>query len=187
MAKVIVIVADGFEEIEAVSVIDILRRADVEVSVTGIKDGYATGAQNIVIRPDTTLEDIDEDDYDMVVLPGGTVGARNINKSREADLLIRKFAEEEKYIAAICAAPYVLAEKGILKGCMATSYPGFREKVEKDSEYVEAVVVVDENIITSRGPATAAEFGFTLVELLVSEEKAEELREAMLFNYMNED
>jgi len=182
MAKVIVILADGFEEIEAVSVIDILRRADIHVCVAGLRDGFIKGAQGLIIKPDSTLEDVDEDEYDMIVLPGGTVGARNILNSKEADSILRKYKEEDKYIAAICAAPFVLAEKGLLDGCMATSYPSFRSKVEPDCEYQEAIVVVDENIITSRGPGTAAEFGFTLVELLVEEDTAQKLREAMLFS-----
>jgi len=182
MGKVIVLLAEGFEEIEAVSVIDVLRRADIEVCVAGLKDGHIKGAHGLMIKPDAALEDIDEDNFDMVVLPGGATGANNISASKDADELLRKYAKEEKYIAAICAAPAVLAEKGLLKGCMATSYPSFREVVEKDSDYHEAVVVVDENIITSRGPATAAEFAFTLVEVLVEEDTAEKLREGMLFN-----
>lgn len=181
MAKVIVILADGFEEIEAVSIIDILRRAKVEVCAAGLKDLMVKGAHGLVVKADATLEDIDEDEYDMVVLPGGTQGAKNIAASSSADALLRKFAKEEKYLAAICAAPFVLAEKKLLNGCMATSYPAFREIVEKDSDYQEAVVVVDENIVTSRGPATAAEFAFTLVELLVEEDTAQMLREGMLF------
>lgn len=182
MAKVMVLLAEGFEEIEAVTVIDILRRAEVEVCVAGISEGPVNGAQGIVIQPDSTLAEINGDDYDMVVLPGGSAGARNIAKSDEADSILRKFAKEEKYIGAICAAPAVLAEKGILEGRLATSYPGFKDKVASHSEYQEAIVVVDENIVTSRGPATAAEFAFTLVELLVEEDTAEKLREAMLFD-----
>lgn len=182
MGKVIVLLADGFEEIEAVSIIDILRRAEVDVCVTGLKDGMVKGAHGILVKPDKSLEDIEEDEYDMVVLPGGSTGANNIAASKDADALLRKFSKEDKFIAAICAAPAVLAEKGLLKGCMATSYPSFRETVEEDSDYQEAIVVVDENIITSRGPATAAEFAFTLVEVLVEEDTAEKLREAMLFD-----
>ncbi|ADD67111.1 DJ-1 family protein [Denitrovibrio acetiphilus DSM 12809] len=181
MGKVIVVLADGFEEIEAVSVIDILRRADVEVCAAGVKDGNVKGAHGLIVKPDSTLEDIDEDDYDMIVLPGGAVGAENIGKSKDADDILRKFKKDDKYIAAICAAPKILADKGLLNGCMATSYPSFKDAVAKDSDYQEAIVVVDENIITSRGPATAAEFAFTLVELLVEEDTAEKLREGMLF------
>lgn len=182
MAKVIVVLAEGFEEIEAVSVIDILRRAEVEVCVAGIKEGDVKGAQGLIVKPDALLSDVNSGGYDMVVLPGGTVGARNILNDETADKILRKFADEEKYIAAICAAPFVLAEKGLLEGRMATSYPSFRDKVERGCDYQEALVVVDENIITSRGPATAAEFAFTLVELLVEEDTAEKLREGMLFN-----
>lgn len=187
MAKVIVVLADGFEEIEAVSVIDILRRAEVEVCAAGLSSAVVKGAQGILITPDAALSEVNADEYDMIVLPGGSVGARNILEDETADSILRKFAKEEKYIAAICAAPHVLAEKGLLNGCMATSYPGFKEKVAKNSDYHEAIVVVDENIVTSRGPATAAEFAFTLVELLVEEDTAEKLREAMLFNYVEEE
>lgn len=187
MAKVLVLLAEGFEEIEAVTVVDILRRAEIEVCVAGIDDGLVKGAHGILVKSDRLLEDVDEDDYDMVVLPGGSKGAKNILESGDADRLIRKFAGEEKFIAAICAAPYVLAEKGILDGCMATSYPSFKEKIENECDYLEAVVVVDENIITSRGPGTAAEFAFTLVELLVEEDTAAKLREAMLFTSDDEE
>ena len=187
MAKVIVLLADGFEEIEAVTVLDILRRTEVEIHSAGLYAGLIKGAQGILMQPDKVLSDVNPDDYDMVVLPGGVEGARNILNDETADVLLRKFAAEEKYIAAICAAPYVLGEKGILNGCMATSYPGFKEKVAKHSDYQEAIVVVDENIVTSRGPATAAEFAFTLVELLLEEDTAEKLREAMLYNFMEEE
>lgn len=182
MAKVIVLLADGFEEIEAVSVIDILRRANVDVCVAGVSKGDIKGAHNIIVKPDAYLSEVLDDEYDMVVLPGGTKGAVNISESTNADRLIKRLAAEEKYIAAICAAPYVLVEKGVLEGKMATSYPSFQEKVEYGCEYQDAIVVVDENIITSRGPGTAAEFAFTLVELLVEEDTAESLREGMLFN-----
>ncbi|PLX65925.1 MAG: DJ-1 family protein [Denitrovibrio sp.] len=182
MSKVIVVLADGFEEIEAVSVIDILRRAELDVCVVCIKEGLVKGQQGLAVMPDAELKDINEDEYDMIVLPGGSGGARNILNDDVADKILRKFKAEEKYIAAICAAPFVLAEKGLLAGCLATSYPTFRSKVETDCDYQNAVVVVDETIITSRGPATAAEFAFTLVELLVEEDTAENLREAMLFS-----
>jgi len=182
MAKAAVILAEGFEEIEAVTVIDILRRADLDVRIAGLQEGLCEGGHGIFIETDCTVEDISVDDCDMIILPGGGAGARRIAEDRTVDSLLREFAKETKYVAAICAAPFVLAEKGILNGCMATSYPSFKEEVETDCEYHEAVVVVDENIITSRGPATAAEFAFTLVELLLEEDTAENLREAMLFD-----
>ena len=187
MAKVIVVLAEGFEEIEAVTVIDILRRAEVEVCVAGIGEGAVKGAQGILITPDSALSAVQAEEYDMMVLPGGSLGARNIAKDPEADRILRSFAEQEKYIGAICAAPAVLAEKGLLEEKLATSYPGFKSKVAPHSDYQEAIVVVDENIVTSRGPATAAEFAFTLVELLVEEDTAEKLREAMLFNLEDDE
>lgn len=187
MAKVIVVLADGYEEIEAVTVIDILRRADVEVCVAGLKDGLCKGSHGLLIQPDKLLTEVFADAYDMIVLPGGTVGARNIGKDPKADAVLRKFAQEEKYIGAICAAPSVLAEKGLLEGKLATSYPSFKERMESKCDYQDAIVVVDEHIVTSRGPATAAEFAFTLVELLVEEDTAEKLRNAMLFSYMEEE
>jgi 4-methyl-5(b-hydroxyethyl)-thiazole monophosphate biosynthesis len=121
------------------------------------------------------------ENYEMIVLPGGMPGASNINGSSDVDSVLKSFKENGKYIAAICAAPYVLAEKGLLNGCMATSYPSFKEKVEIDSEYKEERVVVDGNIITSRGPATAAEFAFKLVELLKNKECSDKIRKSMLF------
>lgn len=183
MAKVMVILADGYEEIEAVSVVDILRRAQIETDIIGLKDGAVKSSRNMKIMPDKVISDIIADEYDMIVLPGGMPGAKHINESAEVAEILKQFDAEEKFIAAICASPFVLAEKGILKGCMATSYPSVKELVEKVSDYQEAGVVVDEHIITSRGPATAAEFAFTLVELLKDDNTAENLRKAMLFDY----
>lgn len=182
MSKVMVILAEGFEEIEAVSVIDILRRAQIETNSVGLRVGPVRGARGIEIMPDKAMAEIDEADYDMIVLPGGMPGAKNLNASADVERILKKFSEDDKFIAAICAAPFVLAEKGVLKGCMATSYPTFKEAVSKDSDYQTAAVVVDENIITSRGPATAAEFALTLVELLKDEETAQRLRGGMLFS-----
>lgn len=181
MSKVMVIIADGFEEIEAVSVIDILRRAQIETDAVSLGGDSVKSSRGLTIVPDKKVQDINSGEYDMIVLPGGMPGAKNINESADVEKILKKFAAEEKFIAAICAAPFVLAEKGILKGCMATSYPSFKEIVEKYSDYQDAAIVVDENIVTSRGPATAAEFAFTLVELLKDEETAEKLREGMLF------
>lgn len=183
MKKVMVILADGFEEIEAVSVIDILRRAMLHVDIVALKEGAVKSARNMLIMPDTVVSAVNADEYEMIVLPGGMPGAKNIDENEKVGEILKKFNEQEKFIAAICAAPFVLAKRGILDGKMATSYPTFRDEVGKVSDYQEAGIVVDEHIITSRGPATAAEFAFTLVELLKDEETAERLRETMLFQY----
>jgi len=182
MASALVILADGFEEIEAFSIIDILRRALVEVCIAGVKWGDVKSARGVVVKPDAIIETVDYESYDMIILPGGAGGASNINSSKTVEDILLNFKENKKYIAAICASPYILANKGILDGCMATSYPTFRDKVEPHSQYLDANVVIDENIITSRGPATSAEFAFTLVEILKGERVADKIRGAMLFD-----
>ncbi|MGE4317516.1 MAG: DJ-1 family glyoxalase III [Deferribacterales bacterium] len=181
MSKVIVVLADGFEEIEAVSVIDILRRAEIETDVCGLTSDTIVSARDIKIVPDKAITDINPDEYDMIVLPGGLRGAKNIDESETVHKILEKFMKEEKYIAAICASPYILAKKGMLDGRLATCFPTFKGIVAEVCNYQHAGVVVDENVITSRGPATAAEFSFTLVELLKDEGTADRLREMMLF------
>lgn len=179
MPKVAVLLADGFEEVEAMAVVDVLRRADVHVVVAGLHEGATTSARGVRVLPDAVIDAIKSEDFDMVVLPGGQPGADNLNADTRVRSLIRDFHAEGKLTGAICAAPYVLANAGILHGRKATSYPTYRDKLG-DVLYEEAAVVEDATVLTSRGPGTALCFGLAIVEKLVGRETASRIREGML-------
>ncbi|MGM0593017.1 MAG: DJ-1 family glyoxalase III [Pseudomonadota bacterium] len=176
MASVLVPLAQGCEELEAVTIIDLLARAGVEVVSAGLEAGPITAARGVVLVPDTTLDEALKRDFDMVVLPGGMPGAEHLdNDPRIADLL-RKMADSGKFTAAICAAPKVLASAGLLAGKKATSFPGFLDKMAlPDVSYQEDAVVQDGNVITSRGPGTAMDFALTLIENLLGKPKRDEV------------
>lgn len=180
MAKVVVPLADGFEEIEAMSIVDILRRANIEVVLAGLHDGFITSARGVKVIPDVTIDRVKADEFDMIVLPGGQPGSDNLNADKRVRELILEFNKKGKPTGAICAAPYVLANAGILQGKKATSYPTYREKIT-GAVYTDEDVVEDGNIITSRGPATAACFALKIVEKLKGKEIAENIEKAMLF------
>lgn len=187
MKKVAVMFADGFEEVEALGTVDILRRAGVNCDMVSIKDKNVTGAHGVKIEADKIIgEDIKN--YDMIVCPGGLPGAEYLSK---CDLLIetiREFDEKEnKYIAAICASPaMVLTKAGIEKDRYITSYPGESfEKLLEDSNYVEELVVVDGNLITSRGPSTTFLFAYKLLDILGVD--SNNLKEGMLWNMLEEE
>ena len=167
MASVLVPLADGFEEIEAVTVIDLLRRADIEVVVAGLGSGPVTGSHGITVQTDTTLAEALERDYDMVVLPGGLPGADHLEADQRLRELLVEMARSERFTAAICAAPKVLAAAGLLENRTATSFPGFLSPLSIPGLTVsDAPVVIDGKIITSRGPGTAMDFALTLIETL---------------------
>lgn len=161
MKRVLVPLAEGFEELEAVTIIDILRRAGIEVVVASLAGSPVTGSHGIRLAADTPLAALVEQDFDMIALPGGMPGAEHLrNDPRIADF-VRRLHGLDRPVAAICAAPMVLAAAGVLEGRRATSYPGFLEGSTGEA------VVVDRNVITSRGPGTALDFALALVgELL---------------------
>jgi len=179
MPKVVVLLADGFEEIEAIAIIDVLRRAGIEVTVAGLHGGLIESARRVRVAPDTTIDTITVDDFDMIVLPGGQPGSDNLNANARVKSLIQDFHGKGKLTGAICAAPYVLANAGVLEGRHVTSYPSFSGKLA-GAIYQEKVVVEDGNIMTSRGPGTAVCFALAIVEKLVGKEKATSVKEAML-------
>jgi 4-methyl-5(b-hydroxyethyl)-thiazole monophosphate biosynthesis len=179
MPKVVVPLAEGFEEIEAMAIIDVLRRAGIEVTVAGLHSGPIESARRVKVVPDTTIEMITSDDFDMIILPGGQPGSDNLNASEKVKNLIRDFHSKGKLTGAICAAPYVLAGAGILEGKKATSYPSYSGKLA-GAIYQEKTVVEDGNIMTSQGPGTAVCFALAIVEKLVGKEKADAVKEAML-------
>lgn len=179
MKKTAVLLADGFEEIEALTVVDIMRRGNVKCDMVSIKDIEVTGAHGIKVTSDKVINE-SINDYDLIVCPGGMPGATNLQKNKMVIETIKKFYKEKKFVAAICAAPIVLAEAGIIEGKNITSYPGFEEEL-KGCSYKEDTVVVDGNIITSRGPATAMEFSYKLLEIL-GNETYNDLKKGMLYN-----
>lgn len=178
--KIAVHLADGFEEIEAISIIDVLRRADLEVivaSVTGKLE--VAGAHQLKVLADKLFDDVNYNDVSMIVLPGGMPGAANLDAHEGLRAQIVKFNNENKPLAAICAAPLVYGNLGILKGKQAVCYPGF-EKFLKGAEIMNLPVAESGNVITGRGPGAAIQFALKLVEKLVSAEKAELIATQML-------
>lgn len=182
MSRVAVILADGFEEVEAIAVIDVLRRAEIDTVVAGLHDGHITSARKVKIIPDTTIDTVKVDDYDMIVLPGGQPGTDNLNADPRVKELIKNFAGKGKLTGAICAAPIVLANAGVLQGKHATSYPSYKDKLG-GALYEEKSVVTDGNVLTSRGAGTALTFGLAIVERLVGKKTAQKIKEAMLIHY----
>lgn len=188
MKKVAVLLAEGFEEIEALTVVDVLRRAGITCEMVSIKNEDVIGAHNIVVKSDKIFgEDIK--DYDMIVLPGGLPGADNLAKSENVLKVLHDFStNENKYVAAICASPaIVLSKAGIEENKYVTSYPDSSyEKMLENANYVDELVVVDGNLITSRGPATTLLFAYKLVDILGGDSRA--LKNGMLWNMLeNED
>ena len=174
MASVLVPLAQGCEELEAVTIVDLLRRAGVEVVTAGLDGQPVKASRGLVLIPDMTLDSALKNSYDMVVLPGGLPGADNLeNDPRMIDLL-RQMAAEGKYTAAICAAPKVLAHAGLLDGKRATSFPGVLDSVS-GMDYLEQSVVIDGKVITSRGPGTAMDFALELIEALVGKQTRDEV------------
>lgn len=167
MSRVLVPLAEGFEEIEAVTVIDLLRRAGVEVVTAGLVPGAVTGSHGIAVVPDEELEAVLDRHFDMVALPGGMPGAANLAADERLLAVIRRLADGGRFTAAICAAPTVLAKAGLLGGKRATSFPGFLTAASAPATILsEAPVVEDGTVITSRGPGTAMDFALVLIECL---------------------
>jgi 4-methyl-5(b-hydroxyethyl)-thiazole monophosphate biosynthesis len=179
MPSVAVILADGFEEVEAIAIIDVLRRAGIETVVAGLHDGPIASARQVKVVPDTTIDTVTVEDFDMIVLPGGQPGSDNLDADPRVKGLIKGFSEKGKLVGAICAAPFVLANAGVLKGKHVTSYPSYKDKLG-GAVYEVKSVVTDGNVLTSRGAGTALSFGLAIVERLVGKEKAQKVKEAML-------
>ncbi len=180
--KVIVFLADGFEEVEAITVVDYLRRMNIIVDTVSItKENVVKGAHNISILADKSLEEISEiGSYDGVIIPGGLPGATNLRDDEKVIDFVKKINDNRKLVAAICAGPIVLERADIIKGKNITSYPGF-DKELKSGNYIEQNVVRDENIITARGPALAVDFAIEIVKYLLGEENARKLKNNILY------
>lgn len=175
MKKAVIILAEGFEEIEAVTPIDILRRCEVKVTVAGLLNKIVKGSRDISIQADCLVDDI-PDDFDVLILPGGAKGAKNLAASTKVANLILEQNNKGKLIAAICAAPaLVLSPTGILSNKKATGHPDHEKAFNADVTYLTDNVVMDGNIITSRGAGTAFDFALKLGELLAGNEIAEKV------------
>ncbi len=179
--RVLVPLAQGCEELETVTIIDLLRRAGIEVTSAGLDAGSVTASRGVTLIPDTDLESALKSDYDMIVLPGGLPGADHLDKDERIRSVLKKMANNDKYTAAICAAPKVLANAGALAGKTATSYPGVLDNLDlSDTTLSNEAVVRDGKVITSRGPGTAIDFALELIEVLSGKEKRNEVETALV-------
>jgi 4-methyl-5(b-hydroxyethyl)-thiazole monophosphate biosynthesis len=181
MARVLIPLANGCEELEAVTVIDLLRRAGIEVVTAGLTDGPVTASRGVVLIPDRSLDQVLDDDFDMIVLPGGLPGADHLDADPRIHALLQRMAEQERYTAAICAAPKVLLNAGLLDGRRATAYPGVIDGLmTENSQLLADAVVTDGKVVTSRGPGTAMDFALTLIERLLGAAKREEVETPLM-------
>jgi 4-methyl-5(b-hydroxyethyl)-thiazole monophosphate biosynthesis len=181
MARVLIPLANGCEELEAVTVIDLLRRAGIEVVTAGLTDGPVTASRGVVLIPDRSLDQVLDDDFDMIVLPGGLPGADHLDADPRIHALLQRMAEQERYTAAICAAPKVLLNAGLLDGRRATAYPGIIDGLmTENSQLLADAVVTDGKVVTSRGPGTAMDFALTLIEQLLGAVKREEVETPLM-------
>ena len=178
--RVLVPLAEGFEEIEAMTVVDILRRADVEVVTAGLQEGPITGRSAITVVPDTTLDEaLTAAGYDMVVCPGGLPGSHYLRDDPRVIGALKRTAEAGGFTAAICAAPLVLDRAGLLDGATQTSHPSVRGELPAEG-YLEERVVTSGRVVTSRAPGTAMEFAFTLLRELLGDAAVEEVNQGVL-------
>lgn len=184
MASVLVPLAEGFEEIEAVALIDVMRRGGIEVSVCSLNENLdVTGAHEIVVKAETSIDGVTSDDIDMIVLPGGWGGTNRLAVDENVQNLLKSMDAKGKEIGAICAAPFALDAAGVLKGDF-TCYPSVEEKIRTEGYQGAARQVVHEgNVMTSRGPGTAICFALQIIKNLVGEEKYAQVREGVLATY----
>ena len=181
MASVLIPLAQGCEELEAVTIIDLLRRAEINVVTASLDEKIITASRGTRLLADKTLDEALHDEYDMIVLPGGLPGADHLNDDERIIKLLKDMACKERYTAAICAAPKVLATAGLLDGKRATSYPGALEKLNlSETEIDAAPIVIDGNIITSRGPGTAMDFALQLIEILTDKESRNKVEQGLV-------
>lgn len=183
MPKVCVPVAEGFEEIEAIAMIDVMRRAKIEVVIAGVTGQSAKGGQGIEVVCDCLIGEVNADFLDMVVLPGGWGGTQILAKDETVQNLLKEMDAKGKQIGAICAAPFALSEAGLIRG-EYTCYPGFEEKIGHPEWFnPDKKVIETGHVMTSRGPGTAICFGLAIVAKLVDQGTADALREGLLATY----
>ncbi len=183
MAKVYIFLANGFEEIEGLTVVDLLRRANIEITMVSITGSqYVAGSHRIEVKADALFEDLDYSDADMLVLPGGMPGTKYLSEHVGLDKLLKTFHSSGKKLSAICAAPSVLGSKGLLQGKEATCFPGFEESLV-GAKVKNKAVVMDGSIITSKGMGTAIDFSLALIRSLASEEEAANIASSIQYEH----
>jgi len=181
--KALIILAKGFEEIEAIAVIDILRRAGINLIIAGLGSKIISSTRNLNIITDKTMDQINAKDYDAVILPGGMIGSKNLSHSKKVTDLIKKMHSKNKIVAAICAAPaVVLAPIGILDNKNATCYPGMQNEFNENTAFIDKKVVIDGNLITSQDVGTAMEFALAIVEKIRGKGAAKKIAKQALIN-----
>lgn len=181
MPSVLVPLAPGFEDLEATTIVDILRRAGIEVITAGLIPGLVQGSRGMRVQPDADLDAVLTREFDMIVLPGGMPGSEHLKNDARIQALLKRHAAGGRYTAAICAAPMALAAAGLLDGRRITGYPGMVDKLPiPGAHYVGEPVVVDGKVVTSRGPGTAMDFALSLVELLAGKAKRDEVETALV-------
>ncbi len=188
MSTALVPLAQGCEELEAVTIIDLLRRAGITVVTAGLEKGPVTASRGVVLLPETTLDIVMDRNFDLLVLPGGISGTQQLEADWRILELLRRQNEQGRYIAAICAAPRVLASAGLLNYRKATAYPGILEGITNANGIrliKNAAVVRDGTLITSRGPGTAIEFTLVLIELLAGRNTRDEVEAALQGRFIN--
>jgi 4-methyl-5(b-hydroxyethyl)-thiazole monophosphate biosynthesis len=186
--KTMILLGEGYEEVEAITVIDYLRRAEIPIDMVSINETLSTiGDHGIEIMADKLLDDIDTDSYDMVITPGGRPGAEKLaNDQRVTDLIAKQIAAD-KYVSSICASPIALEAAGVTKDLEGTCYPGFEDQVHYKT-FHEDITYYDENhkVLTSRGPATAVYFALDIIRILKGDAKAQEVAEGLLLPIVEE-
>lgn len=186
MASVLIPLAEGFEEVEAVALIDVMRRGGIEVRIAYIDDSLGhgkvvIGANGIGVKADTAIKNVISEDFDMMVLPGGWGGTYALAENPRVLELLKEF-KENNVVGAMCAAPYALKKAGVL-GNDYTCYPGAKEEIDQPGYRDDLKVVTDGNVMTSQGPGTAVCFGLAIVERLVGKESMQTVKEGMLLDY----
>lgn len=185
MASVLLPLAEGFEEVEAVGLIDTMRRGGIEVRVVYLEDELhgelVTGANGITVQADMSIKNVISDDFDMMVLPGGWGGTYALAENARVLELLKEF-KEKKVIGAMCAAPFALKKAGVL-GNEYTCYPGAKDEIDHPGYRDDVKVVTDGNVITSQGPGTALCFGLAIIERLVGQDSMQAVKDGMLLDY----
>ncbi len=179
MPTALIPLAEGCEELEAVTVIDLLRRAEIEVTTAGLSDGPVTASRRTVLVPDKLLESVAADRFDLIALPGGLPGATRLAESQVLAECLEAQHQRQGWIGAVCAAPAVLARHGLLDGRRATAFPGALDEYAEKVTVTDEPVVVDGHLVTSRGPGTAMDFALLLIELLRGESVRERVEAAL--------
>lgn len=182
MKKVLVVLGDGFEEVEAFAPVTILRRAGLAVTVAGLDSQEVKGARSVTVLADAVLDDVKGDSFDAIVLPGGMPGAANLAASSLLNGIVEHMARHGKIVSAICASPaVVLAPLGLLDNKKATCYPGAETNLNDSTNYVDKDVVLDGNVITAKAASTAVKFGLKVLEELIGKEEADRVAESICF------